>query len=30
MHMSKELVDYYFVAMIYEGAMKTSEFNDNI
>jgi hypothetical protein len=30
MCVSKELVNYYFVAMTYKGAMKTSEFNDNI
>jgi hypothetical protein len=28
MHMSKELVDYSFVAMTYKRAKKTSEFND--
>jgi hypothetical protein len=30
MRMSKELVDYYFVAMTHKAAKKTSGFNDNI
>jgi hypothetical protein len=30
MRMSKELVDYYFVAMTHKGSEKTSEFNDKI
>jgi hypothetical protein len=30
MHMSKDLVDYYFVTMAHKGAKKTSELNDNI